>query len=424
MKKGLHRKKQSQDSALASSDQKSGFRYPRFLLQRQQYTDLLKRGPSAWNEWRAKNPDTRPDLSRMNLAGANLRDANLIFVRLSEANLAGADLEAANLSVADLSGTNLEAANLRRAYLFRTDLIQTRLANADLRDSGLEQSNFRWADLRGADLRGCWLHRAHLQDADLSSANLSGADLSLATLVRTNLTAANLEGCNVFGISAWSVVLDRANQTGLAITQPGHPAITVDNQEIAQFIHLMIQNDRVRHAIETITTKLVLILGRFSRRRKDVLDAIRTELRQLNYVPVMFDFDVPVGRDLTETISTLAHLARFVIADITEARSVPQELQAIIPTLAVPVQPILALSAGIYGMFQDFGKFPWVLPLRSYRNTAALIARLPDVVSAAEAKCRELQAARSAATIRPNQRRRSREQLTSRSRRRPKAGRA
>src|SRR3712207_2061885 len=70
---------------------------------------------------------------------------------------------------------------------------------------------------------------------------------------------------------------------------------------------------------------------------------------------IVFVFDKPATRDLTETISTLAHMARFVIADITDPRSVSQELMAIVPHLcSVPIQPLLLESRDEYDMFQDF----------------------------------------------------------------------
>ena len=62
----------------------------------------------------------------------------------------------------------------------------------------------------------------------------------------------------------------------------------------------------------------MLILGRFTEERKAVLDAIRDELRRRDYIPILFDFDKPANRDLTETISLLARMARFIVADITE----------------------------------------------------------------------------------------------------------
>jgi predicted transcriptional regulator len=106
--------------------------------------------------------------------------------------------------------------------------------------------------------------------------------------------------------------------------------ISVDNLEVAQFIYLLLNNQKIRHVIDTITSKVVLILGRFTPQRKAVLDAIRDELRKRDYLPLLFDFDKPSNRDITETVSTLAHMAKFVIADITDARSIPQELMAIV----------------------------------------------------------------------------------------------
>src|SRR5262249_38735213 len=146
--------------------------------------------------------------------------------------------------------------------------------------------------------------------------------------------------------------LARTKQQNLVITPRDEPEITVDNIEVAQFIYLMLNNQKVREVIDTITSKAVLILGRFTNERKAVLDALREELRKRNYLPILFDFSVPATRDITETISLLARMSRFVVADITDARSIPQELAVIVPNL--PLQPLLLKGSAEYGMFEHF----------------------------------------------------------------------
>jgi hypothetical protein len=66
----------------------------------------------------------------------------------------------------------------------------------------------------------------------------------------------------------------------LIITPEGEPSITVDNIEVGQFIYLMLNNHRIRHVIDTNTSKVVLILGRFIDERMAILDALREELRR------------------------------------------------------------------------------------------------------------------------------------------------
>jgi hypothetical protein len=175
-------------------------------------------------------------------------------------------------------------------------------------------------------------------------------------------------------------------------TQPVGPRwITADNVEVAQFLYLLLNNRKIRDVVDTITSKVVLILGRFSDERKAVLEALRRELRRRDYLPVLFDFDRPARRDITETVSTIAHLSRFLIADITDARSIPQELMAIVPNLpSVPVQPLLLGSAAEYAMFGFFRRFPWVLEPFVYPDVATLLEAVGDrVIAPAEQKLLE-----------------------------------
>ena len=165
-----------------------------------------------------------------------------------------------------------------------------------------------------------------------------------------------------------------AIQSNLVITPHDESLIQVDNREVAQFIYLRLSNAGNRDVIDTITSKVVLILGRFTPERKVVLDTIREQLRRNWYLPVLFDFEKPSGGDITETVRTLAHMARFVIADITDAKSIPQELMAIVPNLpSVPVQPLLLASQHEYGMFEHFRQFPWVLKELLYENQEGLL---------------------------------------------------
>jgi hypothetical protein len=105
----------------------------------------------------------------------------------------------------------------------------------------------------------------------------------------------------------------------------------------------------------------------------------------------LFDFDKPSSRDLTETVSILAHLARFIVADLTEPSSIPKELEAIVPTLAVPVQPILEGSTRPYAMFKDYWKYQWVLEVYRYNGLEELLTSLKEhVIEPAERKAKEL----------------------------------
>ena len=368
----------------------------------EEHVRTLHRGVLVWNKWRQDNPNVRPDLSGADfsglyLGGANLRSTNLAGAKLINTKFFPVFRQGVPITRITSDGRKITPKITSEVRSLRTDLSGANLNEAKLTSANLAGAYLCWAHLVSADLTGAILTTtdfrwANLHLASLVAANLSQAKFDGANLVEADFSKANLTGCHIYGANVWRVSLEGAIQKNLIITPLGEPVISVDNLEIAQFIYLLLSNEKIRAVIDTITTKVVLILGRFTKERKDVLDALREELRKHNYVPVLFDFEKPANRDLMETVDTLAHLARFIIADITEPRSVPQELQIIIPKLQVPVQPLLCEgSTGEYGMFQSFEKYHWVLGTYRYKDTANLIASLARyVIGPAEAKAKEI----------------------------------
>lgn len=346
------------------------------------------------------------DLSGADLSEVSLRNSNLSRANLTNANLSYADLSNAILSGANFTGANLEGANLSYSFAYESNFKNAKMSNAVLHYANLARSSFKWTNLDFSNLTGANLTNARLEGTTLISATLTSANLTLALLNNANLTSANLEkiilvdsqlqntnisNSRVYGLSAWNIKVIGSTQESLIITPQHEPSITVDNLEIAQFIYLLVNNANVRTAIDTITSKVVLILGRFTEERKEILDKLRSELRLRNYLPIIFDFDKPKSRNLTETISTIAHLARFVIADLTDAKSIPQELQRIVPNLPhVPVQPIILASQKEYAMFEHYKYYPWVLEIFLYENAKELLNCISSkVIIPAEEKATE-----------------------------------
>src|SRR5262249_29661082 len=98
------------------------------LMANDEHVALLKKGVEAWNAWRERNPDIRPDLSGAHLSRGDFGSANL----LDAEDLFGAHLRGANLSGADLSGANLSGANLSRARLNQANLGGADLSGANI----------------------------------------------------------------------------------------------------------------------------------------------------------------------------------------------------------------------------------------------------------------------------------------------------
>ena len=213
--------------------------------------------------------------------------------RTSAGRTSGANLTETNLSEADLRRSNLRTTRLELdtqiddKWRLVWELVNKRAEGRDLRGVDLSRGRPQWGEPR---------------PGEPGRANLDGADLQRTLLIETDLEEANLANCRIYGISAWDLRFEGA-QTSVVITPDSQSTITVDNLEVAQFIYLLLNNKKIRDVIDTITSKVVLILGRFTPERKAILDALRDILRERDYLPVLFDFDKPASRNLAETVS-------------------------------------------------------------------------------------------------------------------------
>src|SRR5262249_51756969 len=149
-----------------------------------------------------------------------------------------------------------------------------------------------------------------------------------------------------YGTAAWDIWGEPFDQQELVITRDDKESrrkgrVTVDDIELAHFLYLVLNNQNLRRVIDMVTSKVVLILGRFTEERKAVLDALRNELRARNLSPVIFDFESSDKQDFTDTVTLLARMARFVVADLTDPRSIQQELTLIAPQVMVAIRPII-----------------------------------------------------------------------------------
>jgi hypothetical protein len=179
------------------------FRYLRSWSAITEHIDILRRGPRAWNAWRASNPDLVPDLTGIVL---RLSERQMGPINGGPINLAGAVMSQASLRFATLTAAILEAADLSDADLSDARLDRANLAGANLHDAVLERADFAGANLANANLSGACLKEAR----NLTQDQIDEAKGDSHTLLPQGLTRPRL----------WS---ERISQVALGRRAPLQP---------------------------------------------------------------------------------------------------------------------------------------------------------------------------------------------------------
>ena len=372
-----------------------------------EHVAILKQGVEVWNEWRRENRFVFPDLSEADLRGLDLCKVNFRETHLSDADLSEAKLNGACIDEAFLSGAKLDKADLGGGVgLHKANLSNASLKNANLANSSLDRARLTNANLSGANLSEAWLMLADLsganlsgvdlQNADLQRANLSNARFDLVPEAKANLSGARFTRCRISGLGLSGAGLTEVgDQSDLIVKkyeEPNYePQIVVDGLDTAQFVQVLLDDDAITENIDTIGKKFVLVLGIY---KYDsgvaILDAIRSKIRGLGFVPMYFDYRKATQRDFTETVSMLAGMSQLIIADIT--KSWEYRIEATVPDYEVPFVLIQRKNESCEEMFRGLEeKYDWVIGGMTYDSPESVIEWLePLVVKPGLAKADEL----------------------------------
>ena len=346
-------------------------------------------GYLKWSEWRKEKQVAKPNLKNADLnkvellkydfnnadfEGANLKDAKLIHCEFMGSNLKDVNLENANCSFSNFTKAILNNANFTSAQLINTTMIECICNNAKFIDASIVQNLSGKSDFSNCDFTASKIVLTNLVGCNLRETKFIDCYLNGSNLSRANLDNSTIKNSTIYGVSAWDLSTEGCLQENLTIINHYNDSVlTVDDLEIANFIYLITNNSKIANAIDSLTTKVVLILGRFTDDRLETLKYIKSILRKKDYVPVLFDFQKPDRRDLTETIGIIGRLSKFIVADLTDAKSIPQELSELIPNNpSLTIYPIIHNDQREYSMFEHWQGFSSVKDIFKYEKDSDL----------------------------------------------------
>ncbi len=352
----------------------------------------LRKGARAWSRWRKMNPGGI-SFTKLHLYDSPGRDGRQVKGR----------------NRVDLSGMDLSGIAFHDAF---AEGVVARDAVFD--GAHFEEGDFSRADFRGATFRNTRFNKTILTNAVFDGATFVNCNLNRVNLVGASFRVREITETVVYGLSAWDLqTSEDSKQSKLVIektyglysdlVREGKVPMMVDDIELAQFVYYLSNHKKLRDTLQVLNQKGVLLLGRFGDGGLERLSAIRAWLQKQGYMAMVFDFQRPENLSLTETIVTMAGLAKFVVADLS-GPSVPAELASI---LSQSKKPVLAFGDP-YALFSDLEDQTRVVMIAADDADLipALAAKLPAMEALHAARIETLAAreARRPAKVAPAER--------------------
>lgn len=187
-------------------------------------SDILRRDPKVWNQWRKQHPGLYPtldgiELLDLDLSGIDFSGVSLCNTVINRCNLKGASLVSAHLKEANLQENNFESARMIAADLTDADLSRCNLKNANILTATVKGARFDEVNLVGHDMQALDLRNTSFRGADLSEQFLARSDLSNTVLDGCKLNNSDLSHVNLHGASLVDVDLASATLEGTHFIQ-------------------------------------------------------------------------------------------------------------------------------------------------------------------------------------------------------------
>lgn len=302
------------------------------------------------------------DCSNSKFINVNFESCNFDHAIFQGARFLDVSFHGCQITKCNLDRSNIVRCKFNRSNCAISSFVSSMVQNTSFNNSNLSRCNFKSGEIQNSSLTG-----ANLSNTSIIDMKLQDIDLSFARLINTKIYDSELISCRVFGSSAWKCDIINSKQENIVITPKDDFEVCVDSIESAQAIYMFLANSKIRNFIDSSSKTLCLILGRFTEKRISVLKTIKKQINESGNIAILFDFAKPSSRNFTETVTLLAHLSKIIIADISDPRSIPHELQTIVPRLpSVRVLLIQEKASGTYAMVEDLSCYSWVEKIFHY----------------------------------------------------------